>query len=75
MVAPGSNLPDIDSLSIDDRLTLMERLWNSLVADGYTPQFTDEQKAELDRRLAKYANTPDAGISWEDAKRKVREGR
>ena len=38
-------------------------LWESLEADA--PRLTDEQRAELDYRVAKYERNPSDVISWE----------
>lgn len=42
---------DIHALSPDQRLQLIELLWDSLSATPDAIPFTDEQRAELDRRL------------------------
>ncbi len=42
---------DLQSLSPAQKLELIEVLWDSLAALPETIPFTDEQRAELDRRL------------------------
>ena len=44
----------IQNLSINDRLQLVEDIWDSIAADQALLNITDEQKAELDRRLEAY---------------------
>ena len=41
-------------LPLDERLRLVEDLWDSIAADQAALALTDEQKAELDRRLDAY---------------------
>lgn len=41
-------------LPLDERLRLVEDLWDSIAADQAAVALTDEQKAELDRRLDAY---------------------
>ncbi len=41
-------------LSINDRLQLVEDIWDSIAADQKILHLTDEQKIEIDRRLDAY---------------------
>jgi len=59
-----SNLQnEIGSLSAAEKFELIDVLWESLEADA--PALTDEQRAELDYRVAKYEQKPSDVISWE----------
>ena len=42
------------ALPIDERIKLVEDLWDSIVADQQALPLTPEQRAELDRRLDAY---------------------
>ena len=53
---------------MEDQAQLVQRLPDRLEDQGYELEFTDDQKAELDRRLAAYGQNPDAGSSWEEVK-------
>ena len=46
--------PTLRDLPIEQRIRLVEDLWDSIAADERTLSLTDEQKAELDRRLDAY---------------------
>ena len=41
-------------LPAEERIKLVEDLWDSIAADQQAPQLTAEQRAELDRRLDAY---------------------
>ncbi len=41
-------------LPVEERLKLVEDLWDSIAADQHALPLTNEQKAELDRRLDAY---------------------
>jgi putative addiction module component (TIGR02574 family) len=38
------------SLSLDDKLLLVEEIWDSIAAEGDAPPLSSWQEAELDRR-------------------------
>ena len=44
----------------------VERIWDGLLTRGHEPGLTDEQKAEIDRRLADDDAAPDDVVPWED---------
>jgi putative addiction module component (TIGR02574 family) len=45
----------LKNLPLDERIKLVEDLWDSIAADQDALPVTPEQKAELDRRLDAYA--------------------
>lgn len=57
----------------EERLELMDELWESIhppgsVRPGEPFVLTQEQKAELDRRLAEHAADPSTAIPYEDVR-------
>jgi putative addiction module component (TIGR02574 family) len=61
-------LTETESWPVEDRIRLLHELWDWLVERGYEPELTEEQKAELDRRLAEDDTAPDDVVSWEEVK-------
>jgi putative addiction module component (TIGR02574 family) len=61
-------LEQVQKLSVNERLELIEVLWDSIVESNAVPPLTDAQKAELDRRIADHEGNPDDVVSWEEAK-------
>ena len=55
----------IDRLTVDERLALVEEIWDSIADDVERVPLTDAQKQEIDRRLAAHQTNPDAAIPWE----------
>lgn len=53
-------------LTPQERLTLIERLWDSL-ADSDVP-VTGVQQAEIDRRMADFAADSAHAVSWDELK-------
>lgn len=66
----------IDAWSSDDRLQLLEEIWDSLSHELPT-EIPESHRAELDRRMAAAKADPSAAIPWEDvmARLRSREGR
>ena len=48
-------------LSVDERIRLVEDLWDSIAADQKALPLTPEQRLELDRRLDRYDHDVAAG--------------
>jgi putative addiction module component (TIGR02574 family) len=61
----------IDRLSRDDRLALVQQIWDSIAAEG-GPLVTDAQRRELERRADEDDTDSDGGIPWEDVKTRAR---
>jgi putative addiction module component (TIGR02574 family) len=62
---------EIDNLSTEERLELIESLWESLVQDPSNIPVTDAQKRILDQRLDEIRAGDDAGIPWEEVKARI----
>ena len=56
---------EITSLSVDERIRLVEAIWESIAAEPGEPKVTEPQRQELERRLAEHAASPETAISWE----------
>ena len=50
-------------LPVEERIKLVEELWDSIASDQKALPLTDEQKAELDRRLDAYEADGNRGRS------------
>ena len=61
----------IDRLPIDERLSLVEEIWESIAADPAAFPLSDAQRAELDRRIAAHDANPEAVIAWAEVKASV----
>lgn len=57
-------IAELTKLPIDDRLEIVEALWESIAADSRALPVSPEQAAILDERLAELEANPDAGRSW-----------
>ncbi|MDH3599974.1 MAG: addiction module protein [Candidatus Tectomicrobia bacterium] len=64
----STTLAEIVSLSVDERLRLVEAIWDSIAAETGQPEMTEAQREELERRLAAHTASPEDVISWEEVK-------
>ncbi|HEV2300145.1 MAG TPA: addiction module protein [Stellaceae bacterium] len=60
MADPAS---DLARLSPEQRLELIERLWDSLEDSGVP--VTDAQRSELERRIASFDRDREQAVPWE----------
>jgi len=58
----------IDHMSIEDRVSLVTAIWDSIANSSGSPPLTDELQAELDHRFADHLARPDDVVLWEEAK-------
>ncbi len=59
-----SQLEQILNLSVEDRIQLVEAIWDSIADHPESLPVTDAQRAELDRRLAAHRRDPGATRNW-----------
>ena len=63
---------DIAELTVEERLSLLEQLWESLTATPEAIPLTEAQRAELDRRLDDLDREGPVGIPWEEVLDRIR---
>ena len=69
MSKPALNIGD---LSPEERLRLIEELWDSLTQKPGTIPLTNEQREELDRRLDDLEQSGPMGIPWDEVLQQIR---
>ena len=53
---------NIRELSLNDRIQLVEDIWDSIAAEQHSIPITEKQRRELDDRLKSYELSGDPGI-------------
>lgn len=61
----------IDRLGIEEKLSLVEEIWDNIAADSANVPLTEAQRRELDRRIADHEANPDEVVSWGEAKASI----
>lgn len=52
----ATTLNEITALSLEDRILLVQAIWDSITAEQAYPDLTEAQKDELDRRIDNHAD-------------------
>lgn len=63
---------EIRKLSLADRIQLLEDMRDSIADEPEAWELTQDQKDELDHRLATHKDNPKAGLSWDEVKARLR---
>ncbi|MFK7966670.1 MAG: addiction module protein [Burkholderiaceae bacterium] len=63
----------IDRLDVDSRMALVEEIWLGLFEDLEQSPLTQEQRAELDRRIAHHEANPESGVPLDAVMARVKQ--
>lgn len=58
----------IDQLPIEERLALVEEIWDSIAADNGAIPLTEAQRLELEKRIAEDDANPHDVTPWDQVK-------
>ncbi len=61
-------------LSVEERIRIVETIWDSVANDAQQVELQPWQAEELDRRIAELETNPTEGVSWAEVKRRVMGG-
>ena len=68
------SVAEILELSLQERIRLVELIWESIAAVPEAVEISPELKAELEARLREFEADPEAGYSWEQLKSRLHDG-
>ncbi|MGH9427192.1 MAG: addiction module protein [Terriglobia bacterium] len=68
------SISDILELPVQERIRLVELIWDSVAAVPEAIKISPALKAELEARLAEFEVNPDAGYSWDQVKSHLKDG-
>ncbi|MBL8794427.1 MAG: addiction module protein [Planctomycetia bacterium] len=69
----SATLAAINNLSIEDRIRLVQEIWDGIDAEQAAPPLSEPQRRELERRCAELDANPEIGIPWEQVKARTQE--
>jgi putative addiction module component (TIGR02574 family) len=61
----------LDRLTRDERLALVQELWDTIAAEASGTFLTDVQRQELEQRVAEDDASPDDVVPWAQVKAEV----
>lgn len=67
----NSVLGNLEHFSIQERLTMIQTIWDSIESSQQPIPLTKAQKDDLDRRLDYHQAHPEDVISWEDLRHSI----
>jgi putative addiction module component (TIGR02574 family) len=74
MFMTNISIADVLELPIQERIHLIEMIWESIAASPQAIEVSAELKADLGLRLAEFERNPEAGYSWDQVKAKLKDG-
>jgi putative addiction module component (TIGR02574 family) len=67
-MSPSIHSLGIDQLTRDERLVLVQDIWDTIAAEPHPPLLNEAQRRELERRVAEADAAPDDVVPWEHVK-------
>ena len=68
------SIADILELPVQERIRLVELIWDSVAAVPESVEISPALKTELEASLAEFEANPEAGYSWEQVKSHLADG-
>jgi putative addiction module component (TIGR02574 family) len=68
------SVADILELPVQERIRLVELIWDSVAAVPEALEITPALKAELEARLKEFEANPDTGYAWDEVKARLKDG-
>jgi putative addiction module component (TIGR02574 family) len=68
----NTHVADLLRLSDAERIQLAQDLWDSIPVGSDALALSDEQREELDRRLAEHERDPASAIDWAEARQRLK---
>jgi putative addiction module component (TIGR02574 family) len=68
------SVADILELPVQERIRLVELIWDSVAAVPEAVEISPELKADLEARLQEFEANPDAGYAWDEVKARLKDG-
>lgn len=70
-MGPKIAISDVLALPIDERLRLVEEIWDSIASMPESITLTDRQREILEKRLEAYRRNPAQGSPWAEVKARI----
>lgn len=68
------SVAEILELPVQERIQLVELIWESIAAFPQAITVSSELKSDLNARLLEFERDPEAGYVWDEVKEKLKNG-
>jgi len=65
------NFSELAELPVQERIRLVEALWDTIAEHPESIELTPAERRELDRRMEAYLKNPSEGTPWSEVKSKL----
>ena len=65
------SLSDVFHMPVEERIRLVQAIWDSVAQHPEQIRMTDAQRAELERCYQEYLDDPDEGSPWSEVKARL----
>ncbi len=65
------NFSELAELPVQERIRLVEALWDTIAEHPESIELTPAERRELDRRMDAYLKNPSEGAPWSEVKSKL----
>jgi putative addiction module component (TIGR02574 family) len=72
LVMSPAQIEEILNLSVEERIQLVEAIWESIAEHPESLPFTDAQRHELDHRLSEHLTDPSAVRPWPEVRESLK---
>jgi putative addiction module component (TIGR02574 family) len=69
----NSRLQEILTLPVNERIQLVEEIWDSIAAVPEAIELTEKQAEEIDRRLEDFRKNPTDLVPWDAVRERLRQ--
>jgi len=67
-----TEIKKILQLSVEERIHLVQTIWDSIAVDTEATGVSEDHKLILDKRLKAHSNDPSDVVSWNEVKKSAR---
>ncbi|MCK4921426.1 MAG: addiction module protein [Bacteroidales bacterium] len=67
-----TEIKNILKLSVNERIHLVQTIWDSIASETEVSEISEEHKKILDQRLEAHKKNPKETVSWNEVKKSVK---
>ena len=68
----AATLNEITALSVEERIQLVQAIWDSIAAEQTYPDLTEAQKQAIDQRIEDTDTDPENVTTWDEVRASIK---